>query len=138
VADGNDIEVGVGSLLLELPSGFQFNLYEVLYVPILKRNLISVSALADYGHVCSFYKDKCVIQYNSISVGLAERQGKLYMLSLSDNTVMNVTNVSNKHKRLNETPSKLWYYRLGHISRGRMDRLIKDEVIEKFDLSYLE
>jgi hypothetical protein len=121
VTDGNDVEVeGVGSLLLELPSGFQLSLDEVLYVPSLKRNLISVSALADSGHVCSFYKDKCVIQYNSISVGLAERQGKLYMLSLSDNVVMNVTNVSNKRKRrFNETSSKLWHYRLGHILRGR-------------------
>jgi hypothetical protein len=94
VANGNGVEVeGVGSLLLELPSGFQLSLDEVLYIPSLKRNLISVSALADSGHVCSFDKDKCVIQFNNISVGFAERQGKLYMLSLSDNTVMNVTNV---------------------------------------------
>jgi hypothetical protein len=65
-----------------LPRGFQLSLDEVLYVPSLKRNLVSVLALADSGHVCSFYKDKCVIQYNNISVGLAERQGKLYMLSV--------------------------------------------------------
>jgi hypothetical protein len=139
VANGNGVEVeGVGSLLLELLSGFQLSLDEVLYVPSLKRNLISVSALADSGHVCSFNKDKCVIQFNNISVGFAERQGKLYMLSLSDNTVMNVTNVSNKRKRFNETSSKLWHYRLCHISRGRMDHLIKDDIIENIDLSDLE
>jgi hypothetical protein len=139
VTDGNGVEVeGVGNLHLELPKGFQLSLDEVLYVPSLKRNLISVSALAESGHVCSFYKGKCVIQYNNISVGLAERQGRLYMLSLSDNIVMNVTNVSNKHKRFNETSSKLWHYSLCHISRGGMDRLIKDEIIEKLDLSDLE
>jgi hypothetical protein len=94
VADGNSAEVeGVGCLLLQLPSGFQLSLDEVLYVPSLKRNLISVSALTDSGHVCSFYKDKCVIQYNNISFGLAGGQVKLYILSLSDNTVMNVINV---------------------------------------------
>ena len=126
-----DVEVeGVGSLLLELPSGFQLSLDEVLYVPSLKRNLISVSALADSGHVCSFYKDKCVIQYNNISVGLGYLQGKLYMLSLDkDYSVMNVSDVSKKRKRNDETSSKLWHCRLGHISRGRMERLIREEIL---------
>jgi hypothetical protein len=52
--------------------------------------------------------------------------------------VMNVINVWNKRKRWNETSSKLWHYCLCHILRGGMDRLIKDEIIEKLDLSDLE
>jgi hypothetical protein len=39
-------------------------------------------------------------------------------------------NVSSKRKRCDDaTSAKLWYYRLGHISRGRIERLIKDDIL---------
>ena len=97
MADGTPVKVeGVGSFHLELPSGFQLNLDDVLYAPSLKRNLISVSALDDSGHFCEFGNNKCVIKFNSINMGLAVRQGKLYMLSLDNDSIMNVGNVSHK------------------------------------------
>ena len=77
------------------------------------------------GHFCEFGNNKCVIKFNSINVGLAVRQGKLYMLSLDDDSIMNVSNISNKRKRFNETSSKLWHCRLGHISRGEWNVSLK-------------
>ena len=56
------------------------------------------------------------------------------MLSLND-SVMNVDDRSLKRKRVNETSSQLWHCRLGHISRGRMERLIKDEILDQLDFS---
>jgi hypothetical protein len=57
----------------------------------------------------------------------------MYMLSLNDFPVMNVCDVTNKQKRNNssdnETSSKLWHCYLCHISRGRMERLIKEEIL---------
>ena len=130
VADGTEVEVeGIGNIALELNSGFNLQLDDVLYVPSLKRNLISVSALDDSGHVSIFGSNKCIIKFNNIRVGLASRQGKLYMLSLDDNPVMNVYDNSHKRKRFDETLLKLWHYRLGHISKGRMERLIKEEIL---------
>jgi hypothetical protein len=50
------------------------------------------------------------------------------MLSLNDFSVMNVCDVTNNQRRIstsdNETSSKLWHCCLGHISRGRMERLL--------------
>ena len=58
------------------------------------------------------------------------------MLSLDDNySVMNVCDAMYKRKHDNETFSKLWHCRLGHISRGRMERLIKDEILQELDFS---
>jgi hypothetical protein len=37
----------------------------------------------------------------------------------------------------NETSSKLWQFRLGHISRGRMECLIKEEILTPPDFSDL-
>ena len=136
VADGNEVEVqGIGSFSLELASGFNLQLDDVLYVPSLKRNLISVSALDDSGHIVEFGNNKCIIKFNYIVVGLAPRQEKLYMLSLDDNPVMNVCDKSNKRKRDDETSSKLWHCRLGHISKGRMERLIIEEILQQLDFS---
>jgi hypothetical protein len=71
------------------------------------------------GHICEFGKNKCNIKYHNINVGLGYLQGKLYMLSLDkDYYVVNVSDVSKKHKQNDETSSKLWHCRLGHISRG--------------------
>jgi hypothetical protein len=44
--------------------------------------------------------------------------------------------VSSKCKRCDDaTSAKLWHCRLGHISRGRIDRLIKDDILISLDFS---
>ena len=52
--------------------------------------------------------------------------------------MMNVSDVNHKRKRGNETSSKLWHFRLGHISKGRMECLIREEILPKLDFSDLE
>jgi hypothetical protein len=78
-------------------------------------------------------------------VGLAFRQDKLYKLSMHENVNVicndesvvckekcsSSTNVSSKRKRCDDaTSAKLWHYRLGHISRGRIE--IKHTVFHIF------
>jgi hypothetical protein len=116
-----------------LNNGFILHLHNVLYVPYLSRNLISVSCLDDDRFDCQFDNRQCLILFDNKVVGLAFRQDKLYMLSMYENVNVvcndeNVvckekgsssTNVSTKYKRCDDTTSaKLWHYRLGHISRG--------------------
>ena len=61
----------VGDLTLELADGFKLLLRDVLYVPSLQRNLISVSCLDNDGYDCHFRNDKCKITFNNACVGLA-------------------------------------------------------------------
>jgi hypothetical protein len=126
VANGVEAEVeAIRELPLELSYGFILCLNNVLYVPSLSRNLISL----------------CLILFNSKVVVLAFRQDKLYMLSMLENVnvvcnekVSSSTNVSSKHKRCDAaTSTKLCHYRLGHISRGRIERLIKDVILHLLD-----
>jgi hypothetical protein len=74
----------VGTLPLLLHGGFTLTLNSVLYVLSLRRNLISVSSLEDDGYECLFGNNKCTIKVNDVIVGLALRQGTLYMLFLND------------------------------------------------------
>ena len=60
VVDGVKAEVeAIGDLSLELDDGFVLKLSDVIYVPSLCRNLISVSRLDDDGYDCHFGNDKC-------------------------------------------------------------------------------
>jgi hypothetical protein len=94
VADGREARVeAIGSLPVVLHDGFTLLLNNVLYVLSLQRNLISVSLLEDDGYECLFGNNKCTIMLNDKVVGLAPRQGMLYMLSLNDFSVMNACDV---------------------------------------------
>ena len=54
--------------------------------------------------------------------------------SVSTTLTVNTAN-SSKRLRLNEKSSTLWHKRLGHISRHKMNRLIKDENFQDLDFS---
>ena len=67
----------------------------------------------------------------------------LYILELSALSSIFVTLFVNtisstKHLRLNENSSILWHKRMGHISRQRKERLIKDEILLDLDFSYFD
>jgi hypothetical protein len=145
VANGVEAEVeAIGKLLLELNNGFILRLHNILYIPSLSRNLISVSCLDDDGFDCQFSNKQCLILFDNKVVGLTFRQDKLYMLSLHENVnvvcndenvvckenASSSTNVSSKRKKCDDATSvKLWHYRLSHISKGRIERLIKDDIL---------
>ena len=85
--------------------------------------------------------------FNNKCVGLAFRQDKLYLLSLSDNVnavstenenASSSMNARNKQKRVHDISLKLWHCRLGHISRGRLERLIKKSIIPPLEFLVLE
>jgi hypothetical protein len=120
VTNGIEAEVkAIGELPLELNNGFILHLHNVLYVPSLSRNLISVSCLDDDGYDCQFGNRQCLILFDSRVMGLAFQQDKLYMLSMHENVnvvcndenvvcnekVSSSTNVSSKHKRCDDATS---------------------------------
>ena len=57
--------------------------------------------------------------------------------SVSTTLTVNTTN-SSKRLRLNKKSFTRWYKRLGHISRQRIERLIKDEILSDIDFSYFD
>jgi hypothetical protein len=74
VANGVEAEVeAIGEFPLELNNGFILRLHNVLYVPSLSRNLISVSCLNDDGFDCQFSNKQCLILFDNKVVDLAFR-----------------------------------------------------------------
>ena len=104
VANGVEAEVeAIGDLSLELDDGFRLQLLDILYVPSLRRNLISVSRLYDDGYDCHFVNSKCRIVINNKCVGLAFRQDKIYLLSLYENINDVSTENENAFSSMNAT-----------------------------------
>ena len=146
VGNGVDLNVeAVGTLSLILEGGFCLNLYGTLYVPSMTRNLISVSKLIIDDFIFTFGYNKVYISLNSRVVGYGCLEGNLFKLCLDNqfsesllsfNVNENVN--QNKRKQDQETSSMLWHQRLGHISRDRMTRLVKDEVLPHLDFSDFE
>ena len=52
--------------------------------------------------------------------------------------VSSSTDVNRKRKRAHDALSKLWHYCLVHISRGRIERLVKNDILPPLELSDLE
>ena len=83
------------------------------------------------------YKDGKVVGFGTLC-------GNLYRLDLFSNGLNYSVNsvvtpiVASKCLRVNDDSSMLWHKRLGHISRHRMERLVKDGILPNlnfFDLS---
>ena len=68
--------------------------------------------------------------------------GNLYSLSLHhgplyDSSFVNFV-IGCKRARMNLSSSMLWHKRLGHISRQRLERLVRDGVLSNLDFSDFE
>jgi hypothetical protein len=85
VANGvqTDIEA-VGNISLELAGGFTILLRDVLFVPSLHINLISVSRLDKDSYECYFAHGKCAIWFKDACMGIVVLHDELYLLSLRE------------------------------------------------------
>eukprot|EP00253_Pinus_taeda_P024331 PITA_24331 len=99
---------GVGNVSLELNQGNTIHLQDVLYVPDLKKNLVSISAMEDKGYKVTFGDGKVRIWKNNVkySFSLGFRVDSLYQVSGSPLGVMSCDTT---------LQSKLWHRRFAHL-----------------------
>ena len=111
------------------------------YIPSIRRNLILVPILDRLGYNFLLGTGKVKLYQDSLLIGTTVLCGSLYILDLSAlpyifaTLTVNIEN-SSKSLKLNEKSSIFWYKRLGHISKQRMVRLIKEEILP--DLDFLD
>ena len=98
------------------------SLQEVLYLPELEKNLLSVHAMVRRGATVTFKDDKCEISRNSKILAMAEIQGKLYALKIAKEHV-------NIAKQQPETDQYLWHCRFGHLGMNNVNKLIEENMV---------
>jgi len=83
------LEIGVVSLFL--PSGHTLILKDAVYVPSMRRNLISISTLDKCGYTFNFGNGKLVVSFKSTRVCSRILCDGLYMLNMDEFSVNTVT-----------------------------------------------
>jgi hypothetical protein len=101
---------GVGEASYRLDSGKPMKMKDVLYVPGLKKNLISISALEEKGFRVAFVDGEVLMwprgkKINDVVV-IGEQEGGLYKLKGRSDSALAHSTVD---------PSELWHRRLSHI-----------------------
>jgi hypothetical protein len=101
---------GVGTSTFQLDSYMQLQLREVLYVPGMKRNLISIYALEDKGYKVTFLEGKFIAWHKESHINSTKvigfQENSLYILTIRPFEAL-------LHDTINL--SELWHKILSHI-----------------------
>ena len=113
-------------------------LKDCLYVPNVRRNLISVTFLGRHGYYI-ILKDNIVIKKDKVFIYSDNIADGLFILTPDKHKLYNSESDNNSHvkslkRKLPSTnDAYLWHLCLGHINSNRIQRLIKDGLLEPLD-----
>jgi len=131
----------VGTYSLILDTGYHLDLMDTFYIPSITRNLSFLSKLDVAGYSFklgnggfSLFKRTFMIESGTLYDGLY----KLNLDNLYVVTLMTLHhNVDTKRNLVDERSAYLWHKRLGHISKERIQRLVKNEILLDLDFTDL-
>ena len=135
LGDGHVLEAtgrGIVVLEMKLPQGksIKCKLHDVLYVPMLSYNLLSVSKVTEFGKTISFSDDGSQITgINRKLVATATRVGNLYHL----NCHASRQNANAVESQKVETKEDVWHRRFGHLGARNLQKLAKEKLVDGFD-----
>ncbi|GKC30828.1 retrovirus-related pol polyprotein from transposon TNT 1-94, partial [Tanacetum coccineum] len=119
---------GEGDVILKMTSEKELKLTNVLYVPEIRKNLVSGWLLNKFGFRLVFESDKFVLSKNQMYVGKGYAVDAMFKLNVM--VVKNDINKMNSSAYLIES-SNVWHGRLGHYCYVYLLKS-KDEAIDKF------
>ncbi len=121
---------GTESLQMLLTDGTKkrCNLGNVLLIPKLAYNLLSISKVSDAGKTVKFDDEKCEISNSrGECIAIGSRMGNLYYLQFDRQQQQHLNVVINGNKE------RLWHRRYGHMGEQSLHRLVRDGLVEDFD-----
>ena len=115
-------------------------LEDCLYVPNVHRNLISTTYLGRHGY-CVILKDNIVIKKDKVFICFGNIVNGLYIITphkheLYNSELDNNSHVKSLKRKFHSTSDDyLWHLRLDHINSNRIQRLVKDWLLEPLDFN---
>lgn len=104
-------------------------LKDVLYVPEMRGNFVSISKATDSGLLTVFSKSKATIKrYNNEKLLQANRVGGLYILDVKNN--QKLFNCGAK----SDENFKLWHERFGHLNARSLSEMSKKNLVRGMEL----
>ena len=116
-------------------------LYDCLFVPSIRRNLILVSALFKQEYSILFNKN-VPIKLNRSFICSNKLVDSLYLITpkmyeIHDTELNKSQNLSLTRKASSNNPTYLWHLRLSHINIKMIDRLVKEGFLSFFTIKTL-
>ena len=130
LGDGRNLKaLGRGSVVLtmSLPHGktMSCTLHDVLLVPELAYNLLSVPSASKRGKVTTFSGKKCEIRdLKSRLIATGHREGSLYYLHHGGPIRQVCTNSDHSNSK-----EAIWHRRLGHLGSQALEALLKNKMV---------
>lgn len=108
----------------------QRKMKNVLYVPELHCNLMSVKNLTRNGYEVKFEHDYARIMYNGKTQFVARSNGRLYEMTflMEGNIFAGIAG-----EQVNEISNNLWHFRLGHLNAADMKNMISKQMVMGID-----
>ena len=117
--------LGEGKVTLEFYDGstvLTMGLYNVLYVPEISKNLLSVPAMTQKGAEVLFESDKCYVTKNGVTMSIGHLiSNNLYVI----NTEPHCANVAS-----GKASMELWHCRYGHLNYKYVSELKKKHMVD--------
>ena len=111
--------VGIKTVSLRMFDGVVRELTQVMFVPELKRNLISIGMLNQTSYVIKVEKEVLKVIKGSIVIMKCIKQNDMYVLD--GHTTVGEANVTDSRGN----KSMLWHLRIGHMSERCLRELQK-------------
>ena len=131
LGDGTVVRAaGKGTVLLDVAVGHnqiqKCKLNDVLFIPELAYNLLSVSKIAKLGKTMKFVSSECVIlDENHKTIATAKEIGNLYYLNV-------VHRSEAAHAAVKDKNETIWHRRYGHVSFRSLEILAADNMVDGF------
>ena len=122
---------GQGKVVFKMTSRKELTLNNVLYVPEIRKNLVSSSLLNKHGFRIVFESDKVVLSKSGLYVGKGYVCDGLFKLNVM--TIKPNNNKASSSAYLLES-SNVWHGRLGHVNYDTLHRLINLNYIPAFNI----
>nr|GEV21450.1 zinc finger, CCHC-type [Tanacetum cinerariifolium] len=122
---------GKGSVALEFSSGKTVTLFNVLYVPKLRKNLVSGPVLNKCRYKQVYESDKYILEKCGVFVGFSYYNNGMFMLNL--NKVPDDSDSVYMSSSSTVVNTSVWHARLRHVHYERMLEMSKDEMIPAID-----
>nr|GEW77466.1 hypothetical protein [Tanacetum cinerariifolium] len=129
----------IGSYDLCFPSGLVVILHKFYFASI-TRGVISVYRLYEDGFINHFEGNAFLVSRNNVVYFSDVPRDGIYEIGLSNSNTndSSMYAISNKRVKLNLDSTVLWHYRLGHISKKRIEKLQHDGLLNSTDIKSFE
>ena len=138
LGDGHNLKAsGKGTVLLQMSlhdgTMRKCSLNDVLYVPSLSYNLLSVSKAAEAGKTTRFNKTSCeILTSEGKIVSEGTKVGSLYYLDCHLDCLHAANTAENQTQ---ETTEDTWHRRFGHLGLQSLKKLAKEKLVNGLNLN---